>query len=92
MIFRKNVDFLSKTGGFESYDSHQLLCTWKVEVKSEPFRIATFARRSFVRIPLKPPEFFSCYNWRQFSFNCLDKCEDHFPLSSKDFSACNFAK
>ena len=44
IIFSKNVDFLSKTSGFESYDSHQLLCRWKVEVNSEPFRIAKFAR------------------------------------------------
>ena len=32
--------FTSKTGGFESYDSHQLLCGGMVEVNSEPFRIA----------------------------------------------------
>ena len=25
--------------GLESYDSHQLLCGWMVEVNSEPFRI-----------------------------------------------------
>ena len=31
---------LHKTGGFESYDSHQLLCGGMVEVNSEPFRIA----------------------------------------------------
>ena len=30
--------FTSKTGGFESYDSHQLLCGGMVEVNSEPFR------------------------------------------------------
>ena len=36
--------FTSKTGGFESYDSHQLLCSWKVEVNSEPFCIARFPR------------------------------------------------
>ena len=30
--------FTSKTGGFESYDSHQLLCAGMVEVNSEPFR------------------------------------------------------
>ena len=32
--------FTSKAGGFESYDSHQLLCGGMVEVNSEPFRIA----------------------------------------------------
>ena len=32
--------FTSKTGGFESYDSHQLLCGGMVEMNSEPFRIA----------------------------------------------------
>ena len=34
--------FTSKTGGFESYDSHQLLCGGMVEVNSEPFHIAWF--------------------------------------------------
>ena len=34
--------FTSKTGGFESYDSHQLLCGGMVEVNSEPFRISVY--------------------------------------------------
>ena len=37
--------FTSETGGFESYDSHQLLCGGMVEGNSEPFHIAWFRRR-----------------------------------------------
>ena len=40
--------FTSKTGGFESYDSHQLLCGGMVEVNSEPFRIAWFSKRLYI--------------------------------------------
>ena len=40
--------FTSKTGGFESYDSHQLLCGGMVEVNSEPFRIAWFGKRLYI--------------------------------------------
>ena len=36
-----NYKFTSKTGGFESYDSHQLLCGWMVKVNSKPFRIVS---------------------------------------------------
>ena len=43
------MSFTSKTGGFESYDSHQLLCSWKVEVNSEPFRIARLTRGRWER-------------------------------------------
>ena len=42
--------FTSKTGGFESYDSHQLLCGGMVEVNSEPFRIAWFGKRLHIDI------------------------------------------
>ena len=41
--------FTSKTGGFESYDSHQLLCGGMVEVNSEPFRIAWFSRQEILQ-------------------------------------------
>ena len=51
-ISRRNVAFISKTGGFESYDSHQLLCSWKVEVNSEPFRIARFTRGFYTHLHL----------------------------------------
>ena len=40
--------FTSKTGGFESYDSHQFLCGGMVEVNSEPFRIAWFGKRLYI--------------------------------------------
>ena len=44
------MSFTGKTGGFESYDSYQLLCSWKVEANSKPFRIARFVRFT-VRFP-----------------------------------------
>ena len=40
--------FTSKTGCFESYDSHQLLCGGVAEVNSEPFRIAWFGKRLYI--------------------------------------------
>ena len=38
--------FTSKTGGFESYDSHQLLCGGMVEVNSGVYINAKFAINS----------------------------------------------
>ena len=52
LVFRRNVSFTSKTGGFESYDSHQLLCSWKVDVSSEPFRIARFGSSFYTHLDL----------------------------------------
>ena len=46
------MSFTSKTDGFESYNSHQLLCSWKVEVSSEPFRIARFRRSFYTHLDL----------------------------------------
>ena len=40
--------FTSKTGGFETYDSHQLLCGGVAEVNSESFRIAWFGKRLYI--------------------------------------------
>ena len=40
IMFAVKYKFTDKTGGFESYDSHQLLCGGMVEVNSEPFRFA----------------------------------------------------
>ena len=55
--------------------------------------VAPASQRSRGRIPLKSPESFRLlFIIRD---NCLkypDKFEDHLPLSSNDFFACNFAK
>ena len=47
--------FTSKTGGFEYYDSHQLLRGGMVEVNSEPFRIAWFIIFYFIYVFNPPP-------------------------------------
>ena len=53
----------SMTGGFESYDSHQLLCSWKVEVNSEPFRIARFTRGFYTHLDLFGGSKMVQYDW-----------------------------
>ena len=47
-MFVVKYKFTSKTGGLESYVSHQLLCGGMVEVNSEPFRIAWFGKRLYI--------------------------------------------
>ena len=53
----------SMAGGFESYDSHQLLCSWKVEVNSEPFRIARFTRGFYTHLDLFGGSKMVQYDW-----------------------------
>ena len=63
LLFRRNVSFTSKTGGFESKDSHQLLCSWKVEVNSEPFCIARFPRGFYTHLDLFGGSKMVQYDW-----------------------------
>ena len=52
IMFAVKYKFTSKTGGFESYDSHQLLCGGMVWVNSEPLHIAWFGKRLYIHLGL----------------------------------------
>ena len=78
LFFYQPIDkykFTSKTGGFESYDSRQLLRGGMVEVNSEPFRIAWFARsvgRSLRRAGRREPWERGCSVLWYFTFSVKD--------------------
>ena len=55
-MFAVKYKFTSKTGGFESYVSHQLLCGGMVEVNSEPSQPDwVFAKNQSNRTIFEPP-------------------------------------
>ena len=59
-VFFASFFLRSKTGGF---DSHQLLCSWKVADNSKPFRIARFTRGFYTHLDLFGGSKMVQYDW-----------------------------